>query len=88
MRLAISSRNYGSFTRPLPITTVKQVADEKNKLPLPQIETLVTTLDQPNPRPVGQTQQLPSTLPTSPESVTLVAPNIQVWSEEIKDKID
>lgn len=88
MRLAISSQNYDSFTRPLPISTVKPVADEKNKLPLPQIETLVSAMDQTNPRPVGQTQQLPSTLPTSVEAVNLVAPNIQVWSEEIKDKID
>ena len=31
MRLSISSQNYDSFTRPLPISTVKQVADEKNK---------------------------------------------------------
>ena len=76
MRLAISSQNYDSFTRPLPISTVKPVADEKNKLPLPQIETLVSAMDQINPRPVGQTQQLPSTLPTSVEAVNLVAPNI------------
>ena len=56
MRLAISSKNYDSFSRPLPISTVKQVADEKNKFPLPQIETLTTAIDQINPRPVGQSQ--------------------------------
>ena len=35
MRLAIAGKNYDSFTRPLPVNTVRQVADEKNKVPLP-----------------------------------------------------
>ena len=35
MRLAIASKNYDSFTRPLPVSTVRQVAEEKNKVPLP-----------------------------------------------------
>ena len=35
MRLAISNKNYASFTRPLPISTVKQVSEHKNKQLLP-----------------------------------------------------
>ena len=46
MRLAIASKNYDSFTRPLPVSTVKQVADEKNKVPLPGIETLQSLSEQ------------------------------------------
>ena len=88
MRLAISNQNYMSFTRPLPITTVKQVAEQKNKQALPQIETINSSLESLPQRPVSQTNQLPNSLPTGPESVNLVSPNIQVWSEEIKDKID
>ena len=40
MRLAIAGKNYDSFTRPLPVSTVRQVADERNKTPLPKIETV------------------------------------------------
>lgn len=42
MRLAIASKNYDSFTRPLPVSTVRQVADDKNKVGLPPIETMKT----------------------------------------------
>jgi hypothetical protein len=30
MRLAIASKNYDCFKRPLPIATIKHVADNKN----------------------------------------------------------
>lgn len=40
MRLAIATKNFDSFTRPLPVSTIKQVADEKNQKPLPAIETM------------------------------------------------
>ena len=40
MRLAITDKNYDSFTRPLPISTIKQVADEKNQQKLHEIDTL------------------------------------------------
>lgn len=46
MRLAIAGKNYDSFTRPLPVSTVRQVADHKNAVPLPQIETLQSVADQ------------------------------------------
>jgi hypothetical protein len=40
MRLAISSKNYESFTRPLPMSTLKDLASQKNKNPLPNIDTI------------------------------------------------
>ena len=40
MRLAIAGKNYDSFTRPLPVSTVRQVADDRNKTALPKIETI------------------------------------------------
>ena len=37
---------------------------------------------------IGQPTQLPNTLPTSQEACTLVAPNVHVFSEEIKAKVE
>jgi predicted nucleotide-binding protein (sugar kinase/HSP70/actin superfamily) len=31
MRLAISSKNYDSFVRPIPMQSVREVAEQKNK---------------------------------------------------------
>ena len=31
MRLAISNKNFDSFTRPMPVSTLRQVALERNK---------------------------------------------------------
>lgn len=93
MRLAIAGKNYDSFTRPLPVSMVRQVADERNKTPLPKIETIQSISEQANsgigglPRPGHQTQP-PNTLPISQEAHTLMAPNVHVFSEEIKSAID
>jgi hypothetical protein len=38
VKLAISSKAYNSFTRPLPLTVVKQIAFEKNQTALPKID--------------------------------------------------
>ena len=48
MRLAIAGKNYDSFTRPLPVSMVRQVADERNKTPLPKIETIQSISEQAN----------------------------------------
>ena len=40
MRLAISCKNSDSFTRPLPVSTIKQVAEKCNSNELEPIETL------------------------------------------------
>lgn len=42
LRLAIASKACDSFTRPLPMSTIKQVASQKNMQPLPKIETLAS----------------------------------------------
>ena len=42
MRLAISSRNYESFTRALPMSAVKEIAQAKNKEALPKIDTIAS----------------------------------------------
>lgn len=84
MRLAIASKNYDSFTRPLPVSTVRQVADDKNKVGLPPIETMKTVSEQ----QVNQRTQPPNTLPYSQEAHTLMAPNVHVFSEEIKAQVD
>ena len=38
VRLAITSKSYNTFTRPLPITYMKKIALEKNSIPLPKID--------------------------------------------------
>ena len=48
MRLAVAVKNYDSFTRPLPVSTVKQVAEERNKSPLRKIETIQSVSEQAN----------------------------------------
>ena len=45
MRLAITDKNYDSFTRPLPISSIKQVADEKNQQKLHEIDTLQSFIE-------------------------------------------
>ena len=45
MRLAITDKNYDSFTRPLPISSIKQVADEKNQQKLHEIDTLQSYIE-------------------------------------------
>lgn len=38
VKLAIQSKSYNSFTRPLPMSIVKQIAQDKNCIPLPKID--------------------------------------------------
>ena len=40
MRLAIQSKNHNSFTRPLEVSSLRVVADQRNRDALPNIETL------------------------------------------------
>lgn len=70
------------------------MAEQKNAEALPAIDTLQSVADPPaqagpgvNPRQ-SQNQQPPSTVPTSQDAHTLMAPNIHVMSEEIKAEID
>ena len=49
MRLAIASKNYESFTRPLPTATVKDLAAQKNKNPLPKIDTIASVTNESQP---------------------------------------
>jgi hypothetical protein len=46
MRLAISSQNYESFVRPISVSTLKEVAAQKNAVPLPAIETIASVTDE------------------------------------------
>lgn len=46
MRLAISSQNYESFVRPISISTLREVAAQKNAIPLPAIETIASVTDE------------------------------------------
>ena len=48
MRLAISSKNYESFTRPLPASTVKDIAEQKNKNALLKIDTIASVTQDTN----------------------------------------
>jgi len=50
MRLAIASKNYESFTRPLPTSTVKDLAAQKNKTPLPKIDTIASVTNESQPQ--------------------------------------
>lgn len=38
VKLAISSKAYQSFTRPLPVSVLKQIASEKNAMEIPKFE--------------------------------------------------
>ena len=78
MRLAIASKPYNCFTRPLPISTMKSIAMEKNAHPLPKIE-----------EPAGVHAgfaRLNSMLPQN--DYCLINPNIQVYSEEIQKSLE
>lgn len=44
MRLAIASKNYATFSRPLPISQIQEVAAQKNQVALPEIETLTSNM--------------------------------------------
>jgi hypothetical protein len=59
------------------MSTIKQVASQKNMQPLPKIETLAS-------QPEDKQLSIISTLPTSAEATVLVNPNLQVYSEELK----
>ena len=87
MRLAISGQNDDTFTRPLPQTTIKLVAVEKNKLPLPEIETLVSSFEKVGLEQDESVYELPNTLPISDEATNLDQPNIHVWSKELEETI-
>ena len=77
MRLAIASKNYATFSRPMPMSTVVEVAAIKNAQPLPEIETLASMADDMGGMArAGKPPQVQSTLPLSAEAVTLVNPNI------------
>ena len=39
MRMAIASRNYQTFSRPLPLSTVQDLAFQKNQTKLKEIES-------------------------------------------------
>jgi len=62
------------------MSTVKQVAAQKNQQALPKIDTIAGITD-------DKPQSMPSTLPTSAEATVLVNPNLQVNSEELKQKL-
>jgi hypothetical protein len=38
VKIAIESKSYQSFTRPLPVSVLKQIAQEKNAIDLPKFE--------------------------------------------------
>jgi hypothetical protein len=77
IRLAIASKNCDSFTRPLPLSTIKQVAQSKNDQRLEKIDTIASITDEnENVVRTGKPQALPSTLPASVEATVLVNPNL------------
>jgi hypothetical protein len=45
IRLAIQNRNADSFTRPLEVSALRVVADQRNKQALPAIDTLQSWID-------------------------------------------
>ena len=73
IRLAIASKSFDSFTRPQPMTTIKEVARKVNKYPLPKVETIASVTEE-NVRNGAKPQTLPSTLPVSGEATVLVNP--------------
>ncbi len=88
MRLAITSKNYESFTRPLPMSAVKEIAQVKNKELLPKIDTVASvTQKAASQNLMMKPQSIPCSLPTSTEAILLVNPNLQVHSEELRQKI-
>jgi hypothetical protein len=46
IRLAISSRNSDMFTRPLPLSTIKQIAESKNEQRLEKIDTIASITEE------------------------------------------
>jgi hypothetical protein len=88
MRLAISCKNYESFTRPLPMSTLKDLATQKNKNPLPNIDTIAKATQ--DVLPAGRAvkpNEIPFPIPVSPEAIVLINPNLHVYSEELRQKI-
>jgi len=89
MRLAISSKNYESFTRPLSMSTLKDLASQKNRNPLPAIDTIAkATQDVVPSGRMAKPQVIPCSLPISTEAIVLTNPNLHVYSEELRQKIN
>ena len=75
VRLAIQARSYNSFTRPLPISYMKQIANEKNKL---KIEDLMNQKD--------GSSKLSTILPSN--EYCQINPSIHIYSEEIQKSVE
>ena len=91
MRLAIQSKNHNSFTRPLEVSSLRVVAEQRNKDPLAVVETLQKWVDdttESGGQGVNLQQKTPvaCTLPMSQDATKLVAPNVHVYSEELNKK--
>jgi len=69
MRLAISCKSYDSFVRPAPLSTIRNIARQKNQMPIPAIENLTS-------EETGKPNQHPNTIPSSTEATTLINPNL------------
>ncbi|CDW79513.1 transcription initiation factor tfiid subunit 9-like [Stylonychia lemnae] len=96
VKLAIQSKNYNSFTRPLPMSILKQIANDKNNLQLSKSEDHPGQ-HQPAGMPSGMQNPLNSKVPQQrpnyaqnlpPTEHSNMNPNIQVNSEEIQKKLE
>ena len=96
VKLAISSKAYQSFTRPLPVSVLKQIAQEKNEMDLPKFEDsqggqmggvgagypVGAPMIGPGGRAMTRGPKIDDYLPKQEYRQT--NPNIQIYSEEIQ----
>lgn len=76
MKLAIASKAYQSFTRPLPMAVLKTVALEKNQLDLPKMDDGAGK---------DRVVKIDSILP---KEFRTINPNLHIYSEEIAKALD
>ncbi len=71
------------------MSTLKDLASQKNRNPLPAIDTIAKATQDviPSGR-VAKPQVIPCSLPVSTEAIVLTNPNLHVYSEEIRQKIN
>lgn len=91
VKLAIASKAYQSFTRPLPVSILKGIAAEKNVMDLPKFEDCSIPGVIPGMATVPQTGMKGRGLPGGPkiddilpkQEQRMTNPNVQVYSEEL-----
>ena len=79
VKLAIQSKAYQAFTRPLPMSVLKTIAQEKNSIELPKLE------DQSSQYGANKTAERGARIDSIlPKEYRMLNPNVQIYSEDIE----